>query len=359
MDGRLVKSLKRAAKRVISPLLDASGWPDREIASRTGQPGTWTILTYHRIVDDPGLDPFALGMCVGRRHFAAQLDFLAGRFRIETVAAVSARIAGGEPIAPNTLSITIDDGYRDNIELAAPMLRERGIPASIYIATGGLEDGTPFWWDRVISAVHQTARTEPVTRAAFGLPDDGTALGLRAHQRGTTAERLLETLWRLPHAEVLDAVGRIERVLEPAGCATTLAPRMGPDDIARLASDGFEIGAHSVAHPNLTRLPADAIRLEMTRSRDRLSALVGGPIVGFAYPAGLTDAKVTTIARDSGFGYALSSDTGVNRPSYDMFRLARIGAPNAPLADFKRAFARAMRFAPTPGLLPHEGATAR
>jgi peptidoglycan/xylan/chitin deacetylase (PgdA/CDA1 family) len=359
MDGRHLKSLKRAAKQILSPLLDATGLPDRWIAAQSGRPGTWTILTYHRIVDGPGLDPFALGMCVGRRHFATQLDFLASRFTIETVASVAARIARGEPVSSNTLSITIDDGYKDNIEVAAPMLLQRGIPASIYVATGGLEDGAPFWWDRVISAVNHTPRTGSVASAEFGLPADDVALSLRASHRGATAEHLLETLWQLPHPEVLAAVERIERLLEPDRPATLLAPRMAPDDIARLAAQGFEIGAHSVAHPNLTRLPSDEVALQMTHSRDRLATLTGGPVVGFVYPAGLTDASVTSLARELGFGYALSSDTGVNRPSYDMYRLARIGPPDAPLADFKRALSRAMRFVPTRGLLPNEGMMVR
>lgn len=359
MEGRHLKSLKRAAKRVLSPLLEATGLPDRRIAAQTGRPGTWTILTYHRIVDGPGLDPFALGMCVERRHFAAQLAYLSSHFTIETVASVAARIARGEPVASNTLSITIDDGYKDNIEVAAPMLLERGIPASIYVATGGLEDGALFWWDRVISAVNHTPRSDSVSSAEFGLPANGFALSLRASHRGATAEHLLETLWQMPHPEVLAAVERIERVLEPDRPATVLAPRMTPDDISRLAARGFEIGAHSVAHPNLTRLPSDEVALQMTRSRDRLAALTGSPVVGFAYPAGLTDANVTSLSRELGFGYALSSDTGVNRPSYEMYRLARIGPPDSPLADFKRALSRAMRFMPTRGLLPHEGTMAR
>jgi peptidoglycan/xylan/chitin deacetylase (PgdA/CDA1 family) len=333
---------KRVAKRIGSPLLDATGLPDREIGRRAGVEGSWTILMYHRVIDDPRADPYAMGMCVRRRHFAEQLDALATHFRIEPVGEVVARLRRGERVAPRTLSITFDDGYLDNADIAVPMLRARGIPASFYVATGGLDIPEALWWDRVINAVDASRERGTVTGVELGVPAAGASLSLALRKRERTATALLDALWTLPHAQVLAAVSRIEARLAPDRAAAAFAPRMDSHSLARLAADGFEVGAHTVSHPNLVKLsPADVIA-EADASRRTLQRITGTAVAGFAYPAGHFGAHTTELIRQAGFDYAVSVVSGVNGADDDRFALRRIGAPDTARAEFKVALARAM-----------------
>jgi hypothetical protein len=70
--------------------------------------------------------------------------------------------------------------------------------------------------------------------------------------------------------------------------------------------------------------------------------MLGVPGPGFAYPGGRLDTPVVECARALGFAYSLTTETGQNDRDSDPMRLRRIGAPDAPMADFKRAFARAL-----------------
>lgn len=352
---RLSTASTRIAKRIVSPLLDTLGLTERALARAAAPEGAWTVLMYHRVIEDPRLDPYGLGMCVGRARFAAQLEVLARHFRIEPVAAVVGRLRRGEAPAPRTLSLTFDDGYRDNAEQAVPMMRALGLPCSLYVCTGELDPPTALWWDRVLNAVEATGERGTLSGAELGLPCLTTALSFARGARRRAATALLDALWRQPHPEVLAAVTAIETRLAPRRAARDFAPRLNAAEIAALAGSDVEIGAHTVSHPNLTLLDTAALDAELTASRDTLQAITGTSVAGFAYPAGHADARVAARVRAAGYTYALGVEPGINLPGADLHALRRIGAPDAAAADFKRALARAMRHRPAPG----RGTTAR
>ena len=104
------------------------------------------------------------------------------------------------------------------------------------------------------------------------------------------------------------------------------AGHMTPADVRALADEGMEIGAHTVTHPDLTRLSAGAAAEEIGASRVALRALSGQPVDAFAYPAGRYDAHVETAVRDAGFSLAVSTNAGdVTRAALDrdIFALPR------------------------------------
>ena len=49
----------------------------------------------------------------------------------------------------DAVSITFDDGYRDNLEYALPILEELEIPATIFISTGTIKQERELWWDEL------------------------------------------------------------------------------------------------------------------------------------------------------------------------------------------------------------------
>ena len=116
-------------------------------------PGT-LILLYHRVAE-PDCDPWSL--CVSPGHFDEHLAVLRGRVR--PLAALSATEKGGSGAA-GCVVVTFDDGYADVGAVARPLLERYDVPATVFITTGGVGCGAPFWWDE-LAALLLRPRTLP------------------------------------------------------------------------------------------------------------------------------------------------------------------------------------------------------
>jgi peptidoglycan/xylan/chitin deacetylase (PgdA/CDA1 family) len=99
------------------------------------------ILMYHRIAP-PGLDPWRLR--VTPDHFEQQLSALKARFEVISLAEIPHR-----QDFRNTVAITFDDGYADNLLRAKPILEEFETPATVFITTSYVNADREFWWDEL------------------------------------------------------------------------------------------------------------------------------------------------------------------------------------------------------------------
>ncbi|MGE4426971.1 MAG: polysaccharide deacetylase family protein [Solirubrobacteraceae bacterium] len=101
----------------------------------------------------------------------------------------------------------------------------------------------------------------------------------------------------------------------------------------RMIRQGWEIGSHTVTHPDLTTLGADALRDELTRSRRMIRNRLGVDPRFLCYPAGRNDAAVRAAARDAGYRGATTVDTGRAGRGDDPFLLPRIRVQPSTGAD--------------------------
>ena len=103
-------------------------------------------------------------------------------------------------------------------------------------------------------------------------------------------------------------------------------PLMSRSEILGWVRAGYEIGAHTVTHPNLTALsPADA-RREIFDSKKILEDLIGQPICHFSYPYGRWNALVRDLVMEAGYVTACTVEAGCNFPETDRFTLRRLTA---------------------------------
>ncbi len=116
-------------------------------AVRRRHAGRLVVLTFHRVRPDgeaaAGRPLRALETPVS--DFRRLLVWLRARYEPLALADWLAREA---PPARAAFAVTFDDGWADNYHHAFPVLRDLGIPATIFLATGAVEDRTPFWWQR-------------------------------------------------------------------------------------------------------------------------------------------------------------------------------------------------------------------
>src|ERR1044071_2929420 len=153
------------------------------LASRRGRAGSLLILTYHRVTplrdallpDEPDASAFA-----------ALVDSMRATFNVLPLGEALA-LRGEGRLPARTVCITFDDGYANNAEVALPILAQRGLRATFYVATGYLNGGR-MWNDTIIEAVRSAERLdlEDLGCGNHALTGDG--------ERRTAIDRILSSL---------------------------------------------------------------------------------------------------------------------------------------------------------------------
>lgn len=198
----------------------------------------------------------------------------------------AARLADGAPLLAGEISITVDDGYVDFAELAAPVFREFDVPVTTFIVADFAEQRLWLWWDRVEHAVLHTS--VPVLRIPLPGGEDFRADLRSPDARRRSAADLVRRLERLPENErqaILRRLPDLAQVTTPALPPARWAA-MSWQTIRALATDLIEFGAHTVTHPILSTTSAECSSWEIAESVRRLAAHVPQAVPVFCYPNG-------------------------------------------------------------------------
>ena len=333
-------------------------------------PGTWTVLTYHRIGpnDARGQGPDV----VGADRFRAQVRWLRDRYDVLPVGEALARLQNGAPPERPIASITFDDGYADNVSVALPILREERCRASLYLTVEAVEEGLPPWTHRLAADLHALA-SGPWPR---GERRDAFHPLLRAWLVEPTAAAARAAIGSLvASAKDLDddARTRLSRDAErlSGGAGRAAAPMIDAPGLRAWRDAGMEIGSHTLRHRVLARLTREERRRDLAESRRLLESMIGGPVLHLAYPNGGPgdwDAATQEDAASAGYRSAATTLEGENRGRFDRLAIRRFpgAADSIPVfamrvsglftalrAPFKRAGA-----VETPGAAPRPATSA-
>ncbi|MCS6944254.1 MAG: polysaccharide deacetylase family protein, partial [Sutterellaceae bacterium] len=210
-----------------------------------------SILIFHRVLAER--DPL-LADIPDAVAFENWMRWVRDWFNVIPLAEAAERLQRGA-LPARALAITFDDGYSDNVQVAAPILRRLGLPATFFVATGFLA-GENMWNDRVIEAIRRS-RAERLDLGDLGM---GTvAIGTIAQKRAVI-DRVLTAIKHAPPAERSAAVERIEELCDAPPAPSLM---MNCEQVADLAAAGFDIGGHTVTHPILARLSPEEARAEI------------------------------------------------------------------------------------------------
>lgn len=277
-----------------------------------------SILIFHRIVSST--DPLRPTVPT-TRELDRLLGEVRGAFNVIPLSDAVDRLKRGA-LPPRALSITFDDGYGDNARLAAPILKAHGVPATIFVATGFIDNARMMWNDVIVETV-RTLRGDEL---------DLEPLGLGRHRIATHEEKrvaiaaILRQLKHLPSPERSEAVARFERLIPPHD-ALPNDLMMTADEIRGLDRSGIEVGAHTVSHPILAVQDEGDAYNEIRDSKLALEELLSGTVELFAYPNGQPTQDYNRAIRDMlpeiGFTGAVNTAWGVASSASDPFQLPR------------------------------------
>lgn len=296
-----------------------------------GPRGRLMILTYHRVLEHP--DPL-LPSEPDVERFAAQMSVLAAHCSVLPLPEAARRLREGT-LPSAAVSITFDDGYRNNLEVAAPVLRQYGLPATVFVMQNAIEAGI-MWNDLVIEALRHAHSTLDLSSVGLGKVEMPPLAA-----RATFVGKVLEAFkYRTMPERWSDACELHHRV--------TAAPpprlMLNESELQRLVQAGIEVGGHTVNHPILAKLPEDEARREIVDGGDWLARVVGGRPASFAYPNGRPgrdfNATHMKIARDAGFELAVSTEWSCATRESDPFSLPRVSFCDAQASGLAWRIAR-------------------
>jgi peptidoglycan/xylan/chitin deacetylase (PgdA/CDA1 family) len=273
------------------------------------------ILIFHRVLAVP--DPMMPGEPDVVR-FSSQLDLLARHFTVLPLREAVGRMGAGT-LPSRSVCITFDDGYANNCELALPLLRQRGLPATVFVASGYLNGGAMFN-DVVLESLRVAPAEIDLSEADLGRYQ----LGDINSRRDIAGELILKLKYRPPQ----ERARRASALARACGLPNPPNLMMSDEQVRHLHDNGIEIGAHTVMHPMLTAVSDADVRQELAANREYLERLVGAPIRSFAYPNGAPsrdyDSRHPQLVREAGFDIALTTAWGAAQAGCDPLQLPRI-----------------------------------
>ena len=251
------------------------------------------VLLYHRIAD---VTHDIHGLAVSPAAFRSQMEQLRESWQVLPLRELAAAAANGDP-PDRAVALTFDDGYLDNLETAAPILAELGLPATFFLTTETRSGCRRFWWDVLEDALasDRAAHDEWYVRFQRSAP--------------VVRDDMLAQLARQTGVPLISKAGR----------------PMTFEEMARLrAFPLIDIGAHSVHHLSLAQLSADECHREVFESRSALERLLGRPVTSFAYPFGATSPDAVAAVIAAGFQDAVTCEMRGLRPREHRLRIPRL-----------------------------------
>jgi len=266
---------------------------------------TLTVVMFHRVLPAGMLDqlePDPL-YTVTTEYFAAVIAFLRQHYRFVSLDDVLASRARLKPLPSRSMLVTFDDGWRDNLEHALPVLQRENVPAAIFVAVGALGQDSCWWQEALLWALRsRRARFEELWHmAAEGnapVPDAAAKPLLELLLRyGAIDSGKRETILR-PFIDELHERSRTRQMLTTA-------------DLGLLQAAGVAIGSHGTAHLPLTRIP-DAAG-DIGHARDWLIENAGpASVAAFSFPHGRYNARIVEAARHAQHRLMFTSDEILN-----------------------------------------------
>ena len=255
----------------------------------------------------------------GPRGLAQQLRLLRTFANVLPLESALADLTAGRPLPPRAVALTFDDGYRDNLTVAGPILRDLRLPATCFLVPGLLSRATRPWWEELAHAVaHATV--------------DEITWQQRRHSLRTTAERraalspVVQGLKDRDRAAREAAVDEIITLLAPSRRYHVDEHFMDWNEALRLR-DHMTIGSHSLHHTILSQEEDAAQTVDLCSARTQLQERLGVEAPVLAYPNGsAADYGTGTMeaAHRAGHTHAVTTRPGVNRSSTPPFEVRRI-----------------------------------
>ncbi len=289
-----------------------------------------TVLAYHRVMPTDALSVYPFDpelISATPAQFESHMACIRHYANPVSLDQIRAQLDGEASLPPRAVAVTFDDGFEDTYRYAFPILKRHEIPATVFVATGYVDSGEPFWFELAAYLVY---RVDPFD---LHVGTDGIRLpsGPSIPERTRSLRLVHDILKRLPNAQRLSLLSDWAHRFAPqiAHGAVGVGRPMSWAQVREMATAGIAFGSHSVTHPNLTQITDRDLEWELGESKRVIEEKLQREVRALAYPIGNRDsfdARVIEATRRAGFALGVSYLPGANAlPGLDRFELHRHG----------------------------------
>jgi peptidoglycan/xylan/chitin deacetylase (PgdA/CDA1 family) len=278
-----------------------------------------TILMYHRVGPQnerwqpPPVPP---------KDFEDQMQYLKKTHALLSLTDVACALRDHRPLPKKVAVVTFDDGYKSNYDYAFPILKQYRIPATIFLATGHIDTGTLFWWDKIRYALWHTYHHRLIV-------DELGVVTLRSlNEKRQKTIGIIEAVKKFPEHKKNSIIDHLITTAD-----ITIPPTLGHqvivswDDVREMQNHGIEFGAHTVTHPILTKVSLEQANYEITQSKKDIENALGTPVTTFSYPNGKQadfNTEILHMVQTSGYTCAVTTLPTTNASPDTLYILGRL-----------------------------------
>jgi len=193
----------------------------------------------------------------------------------------------GSDFPANSYAVTFDDGFENNISIAAPILEELKIPATIYITTDFIDSNTMSWADRLDYMIDQTREKTMI------LPWEDSAIPIRENAEKIEALKLMRAYIKsTPGLNLEQLINEIAVTLKTEPVSNSDDPldlKMSWEQVRQAVNNELLIiGGHSHTHPILSFLDDSELEYEIQTSVEMMYEKGRVKPDHYSYPEGLS-----------------------------------------------------------------------
>lgn len=295
------------------------------------------ILFYHRFKKDND-DTFPYKLHV--KSFKRQMLHLKRWYNVITLDKLVENTKNREDFSCPSVVITIDDGFKDNYDLAYPILKGLNLPATIFLTSGFINTQKAPWVDEIGTALAKTRLDKLYVPQLFG--DQFVAISSN-EQKAETLHRIYEKLLYLEHNTKVDLVDTLLSILSDKGALRAHGRIMlNWEEIKKMSQNNISFGAHTMTHPTLSKMGSEDAMFEIIESKRIIENELGTCVRHFAIPNGQNEdftEELREFCKNGLFESITTTTFGEVTKFSDPYKLPRI-CPSEPLYCFAVDLAR-------------------
>ncbi len=311
MERQLIRKLFPSGKKqFLASVLDYSG-ANRLLRHWNSWSGL-LVLNYHRIGDPLSCEFDRNLFSASQENFEKQVRLFQSCADLITTDDLQTVLKANRG---KHILITFDDGYRDNYELAFPVLKSCNASALFFIATSFIDSPRFAWWSEIAWMIRNARVKSIPANKWFDAP-----LEIDEGYPSQAIGKAVRRYWNLRDDETDAYLSSLAQATKAGRCPASLAEdlRTNWEMIQEMYKAGMGFGGHTVNHPVLAQIPPSRQREEIAGCRDRLTEKLGTAPLCFGYPVGqahMFTSETKQILQEEGFRFAFSFYGGYQIPS--------------------------------------------